>query len=228
MDYAGKDNLDVMEAAKNYNAYLLQMVCRSLCGHERKILDFGAGTGVFAKQLQQQKPDVKVIALEPADNLDAMYCDKVVEKISSLQECEAIDLIYSFNVLEHIEDDVASLKEMYHVLTHKGKLCLFVPAFPCLYSAMDKKVGHYRRYTKQELKSKVEKVGFKVKVCQYKEFMGFFGSVTYKLCGPKDGSINLKSLMFYDKIIMPLSIWLDKLTGGKLFGKNLWLVAEKS
>lgn len=227
MDYAGKDNLDVMEAAKNYNAYLLQMVCRSLCGHERKILDFGAGTGAFAKQLQQQKPDVKVIALEPADNLDAMYCDKVVEKISSLQECEAIDLIYSFNVLEHIEDDVASLKEMYCVLSRKGKLCLFVPAFPCLYSAMDKKVGHYRRYTRKELIAKVENAGFRVTCCVYKDFCGWFATLVYKWLNKGNGAINPKLLKCYDKVIVPVSILCDKITGGRICGKNLWLEAEK-
>ena len=227
MDYAGKDNLDVMETAENYNAYLLRMLCGSLCGHERKILDFGAGTGLYAKQLQRLNPHVKIIALEPADNLDAMYRDKVVEKISSLRECEAIDLIYSFNVLEHIEDDVTILKEMYHVLSHKGKLCLFVPAFPCLYSAMDKKVGHYRRYTRKELISKVESAGFKVRVCVYKDFCGWFISFVYKYLDHASGDINPKMLWLYDRVIMPVSILFDKITGGKICGKNLWLEAEK-
>ena len=227
MDYSGKDNLEVMEEAKNYNTYLLDMLRDCVQDKHHVILDFGAGTGFFAKQVKNLFPSKDIIALEPAENLEEYYQDKQVKKVSSLRECSAVDLIYSFNVLEHIEDDVSILRDLYSVLPMDGKLCLYVPAFPCLYSVMDKKVGHYRRYTKQELKSKVEKAGFKVKVCQYKDIVGFWGSMVYKFCGPKDGSINLKSLMFYDKIIMPLSIWLDKLTGGKLFGKNLWLVAEK-
>ena len=48
--------------------------------------------------------------------------------------------IYSFNVLEHIEDDEAVLRDLFRVAAPGAQLLLYVPAFPVLFSAMDKRV----------------------------------------------------------------------------------------
>ena len=227
MEYAGKDNLEVMEGAKNYNSYLLSLLEKNISAHDRIILDFGAGTGIYAKRVQKNNPKITVVALEPAENLDDCYAHGNISKIASLTQVKDIDLLYSFNVLEHICDDVEVLRQMHTALRKGGKLCLFVPAFPHLYSAMDKKVGHYRRYQKQELINKVTTAGFRVTDCRYKDFMGYFATIAYKLARNSSGQLNEKALSFYDKLVMPVSIVLDKLTKGKILGKNLWLEAEK-
>ena len=43
----------------------------------------------------------------------------------------------------------------------------------------------------------------------------------------KSGTPNVAIVKFYDNIIFPLSVFLDKITGGKLLGKNLFLIAIK-
>ena len=60
------------------------------------------------------------------------------------------DFIYSSNVLEHIYDDVKSLKQLESKLTKNGTLVLYLPAFQILYSDLDRSVGHFRRYSKKE------------------------------------------------------------------------------
>lgn len=227
MNYSGEDNLEVMQTAKCYHNYLLNMIQKKLSEKDKKILDFGAGTGEYARILQQKNPSFEVVALEPADNLNKYYKNEDVKRILSLSEEADFDFIYSLNVLEHIEDDATVLKALYEALKDGGTLCLYVPAFPCLYSAMDKKVGHYRRYTCEELVRKVTTAGFKIQKCQYKDFVGWFVSFVYKFLDNSDGKINVHALWIYDKFVMPVSIFLDKLTMGRVCGKNLWLEAEK-
>ena len=71
---------------------------------------------------------------------------------------ENLDTIVSFNVLEHIEDDLAVLKKCAELLRDsraegKKRIISFVPAHPWAYGVMDKAVGHYRRYNQMMFKS---------------------------------------------------------------------------
>ena len=69
-----------------------------------------------------------------------------------------VDLIYTSNVLEHIDDDLAALKQLRATLSPGGRIAIYVPAMQVLYSDMDRSLGHYRRYGRQELLAKL-KVG---------------------------------------------------------------------
>ena len=61
----------------------------------------------------------------------------------------------------------------------------------------------------------------------YTDFAGFFVTLLYKLIGSRQGDIFPKSLKFYDKFIFPLSLFLDKITQGKILGKNVWIMVKK-
>jgi hypothetical protein len=56
-----------------------------------------------------------------------------------------------FDVLEHIEDDVATLKRVADLLTPDGRVLVTVPANPRLWSSFDVASHHHRRYTKKTL-----------------------------------------------------------------------------
>ena len=110
-----------------------------------------------------------------------------------------------------------------------GIIGIYVPAHPILYSIMDKEIGHVRRYTRSELKEKVNVAGFSIQSITYDEFLGFFASVVVKIVGYKNranlGSKN--SLVFYDRIIYPISRVFDLLGFRYIVGKNLILIATK-
>ena len=91
---------------------------------------------------------------------------------------------------------------------------------------MDKSLGHYRRYEKKELIEKCKRAGFKIEKIQFDDSIGFFASILLKLCKNHNTIINIKSLLFYDKVILPISFCLDYL-GIKIFGKNIVILCQK-
>jgi len=78
-------------------------------------------------------------------------------------------------VLEHVDDDVSSLKAMRRMLAPGGRLILLVPALPALYGAMDKALGHHRRYKRAPLTSLLQATGFRVAHVEYFNLAGVPG-----------------------------------------------------
>jgi len=225
IEYSGRDNLTVMDLAVNYNRYLQQLVL-GLTAENDRILDFGAGNGGYADSIARLGYDVECVETDPLLSTEIKQKGLRVQNDLNAIDTGSINLIYSLNVLEHIENDQQILKNMYRILPQEGKLMLFVPAFQSLYSSMDKKVGHFRRYQKNELFNKVQAAGFHVKKICYADTLGYFASVVYKIMDKGDGSINPAMLSFYDKWVFPLSKLLDLLFG-RFIGKNLYIYAEK-
>ncbi len=138
----------------------------------------------------------------------------------------SVDYIYALNVLEHIEDDEATLMKIWSKLKPDGVLLVYVPAFQILYSSMDRKVGHFRRYTKRALLEKLRKVGFHVMNARYADSLGFFVSLLFRFLGNNTGSLNCLGLILYDRIIFPISKICDVLFSSFL-GKNIIVVARR-
>lgn len=223
--YTGTDNLEVMTEALNYNAHLSELVEKH-CSNSKQIVDFGAGIGTFAMTLHEQGK--QIIAVEPdANQRQRMITSGIncVPDISEVTDAWA-DVIYSINVLEHIEDDKAALMTILAKLKPDGKLFVFVPAFQTLYSSMDKKVQHFRRYDKAALVAKVISSGFQVAEARYVDSLGFLATMIYKWQGNEAGDINRTALKIFDRIVFPISLLLDKVLS-KWFGKNLLLIAKR-
>ena len=138
-----------------------------------------------------------------------------------------LSFVYTSNVLEHIEDDLSVLKEIKEKIKPGGALAIYVPALPFLYTDMDKKVGHYRRYTRSELIKKVSLAGFTVQESFYNDSLGVLATLIVKVLGYKNkaGLGSPKSIVLYDKIIYPTSKILDRLIFRRVIGKNLFLFA---
>ena len=66
------------------------------------------------------------------------------------------------NILEHIQNERKALKDSRKTLPRGGKLLVFVPAIPSLYKYMDISYGHFRRYDKKELETKITEAGFEL------------------------------------------------------------------
>ena len=82
-------------------------------------------------------------------------------------ENDSFDLVTALDVVEHLDDDVAGLREMRRVLRPDGRLLLFVPAFMFLWGVQDDVSNHRRRYTLPGLLKAVKAAGFSVEWSSY-------------------------------------------------------------
>ena len=188
-----------------------------------RVLEFRAGTG-FLSELMQEKFQISVECLEIDESLLKILQGKGFKTYSNLSSLsERYDLIFSSNVLEHIENDVEVLIALKKNLAPSGNLVTYVPAFPILFSDLDRAVGHYRRYTRKELKKKLTRAGYIAGKIHYVNSLGFPASLLLRLLGYKTkGNIGgLSSLKLYDRLILPFSRFLDDLGLKYIIGKNI-------
>jgi len=219
--YTGRDNLDIMSLAINYNSNIYKWLSKGI-NNNSAVLDYGAGQGEFFYRFEQYYESV--IAIEIDSEMHVHFPNRrVFSSISELKE--EFDLIYSVNVLEHIKDDASAVNSFKKYLKARESVVkVFVPARQELYNEMDAKVGHYRRYSKKQLTKLFHDNGYDILSCQYFDFLGYFATALYKILGKK-GEINPESLIFYDKYIFPISLMFDKIFSGFL-GKNIVLEAK--
>jgi SAM-dependent methyltransferase len=71
-------------------------------------------------------------------------------------------LVSLFDVLEHIDDDLGTLRHLLDILEPGGILVLTVPAHPSLFGEMDAIAHHRRRYRRRELGEQLRGAGFRV------------------------------------------------------------------
>ncbi len=228
MEYSGETNLNVMKIAKNYNTFLVDYITASLSSSavvNRKIIDFGSGDGYFSAMVSARIGE-KIINIEPAENMVRYYQEPPLKSLDDIEE-QSVDFIYSLNVLEHIENDTEIVQKFYQVLKTGGSVLLYLPAFPCLYSSMDKKVGHYRRYTSKDANRLFNPQKWEIECLKYADFLGWFISLLFKYIGNDKGDISPTCLKIYDKLLFPVSKFLDKITFGKILGKNIIIKIKK-
>ena len=99
---------------------------------------------------------------------------------------EKPDTVISLNVVEHIEDDLGTLKNYHDVLAPGGHAVILVPAHQWLFSECDRTLGHFRRYTRADLADRMKQAGFEV--VQTSEFnrLGVLGWYVSGKMGRKD------------------------------------------
>ena len=222
--YPGSAELETMEVARNYNGFLTSAVLRR--AHPgRPVLDFGAGTGTHARELRLRGLDVRCVEVDP--DLRRRLRAEGFETSITVGELEpaAFDCLYSMNVLEHIEDDESVMRALFSATQPGGRLVVYVPAFPLLFSSMDRRVGHVRRYRKSQLTTLAADSGFVVERCRYVDSLGFFAALVYRLVS-RSGTLNTRSVERYDRFVFPLSRRIDRVAD-RWIGKNLLLEARR-
>jgi SAM-dependent methyltransferase len=223
--YSGHENLLAMQHAVKYNRFLAAEIEKS-ANDRGVVLDFGAGVGALAKDAKRWSG--RLVCIEPDRGQREILAAQSFEALADLSHVpdESVDYVYCVNVLEHIEDDAGTLRDFHRKIRRGGRLFLYVPAMQFLYSAMDRAVGHHRRYYRGPLNSMIRAAGFGIRRSDYVDFLGVAATLVYKCVGDREGRIDVRSLRLYDRYVFPLSRVFDAMLS-KLAGKNLLLVAEK-
>jgi SAM-dependent methyltransferase len=222
------ETLRRMSRADNYNGWLVE---RSLPYLGRRVLDLGAGIGTFTQLLADRR---QVVALEPDPALRPALerrfagCASVrvlaldAESLDPAALGAPFDSVVCFNVLEHIDDDLETLRRVREVLRPGGTLLLLVPAHPWLYGAADRAVAHRRRYRREPLRRLLARAGLSTDELRFVNPVGAAGwLVSSRLLGRRQ--IPSGPLAVYDRLV-PLLRTVDRLP--LPFGLSLWAVAR--
>ncbi len=177
----GPDILDALADANRFNRWMAETISPYL---GKNVLELGAGMGNLTRHLARRKTryvatdiDSEHLArlqarLQHRPNISTARCDLMCS--ADFQPFERqMDAVVCLNVLEHVEDDLAGLRNICSALRHQGRAIILVPQGAAVYGTLDEALGHFRRYSKQELAAKMQSTGFRV------EEMLEFNRITY-------------------------------------------------
>jgi SAM-dependent methyltransferase len=137
-----------------------------------RVLEIGAGIGNLTTHMLPRPvywaTDVNPLYLDSLQKLgqarpylQVSFTD--ITKATSFPVGQRFDTIICLNVIEHVKDDVAALSNIRDVLDEDGRAIVLVPQGPRLYGSLDRVLGHYRRYTREQLTALGEQAHFRVK-----------------------------------------------------------------
>lgn len=201
-----------------------------------KILEIGTGQGNYKGFIKNPLTyvsvdiDQELINEARAKDPSGEYyiCDVASNDFKNVLAGKSFDTVLCTNVLEHVRNDEEVLKNVYSVLNPGGRFLLFVPAFPSLYSDMDKLAGHFRRYVKKDIENLAKKTSFKIIKNEYFNPIGGLGWWINKFKTYNDlnhQAIN-SQILFFDKHVLPMSKFINPLTKN-FWGQSLVIVLEK-
>jgi len=217
-----------MSQAVWYNQWTLKKFEVYLKG---KILEVGCGIGNFTSTLISYG---EVFAIDIEKN----YLHKIHKSLGNKAKVgfgdiendkyffngQKFDSIVCLNILEHIEKDDLALKNIYKLLKDQGYLILLVPIHPLLYGKIDQAIGHFRRYTKEQIVSILKSSGFNILSSRKLNFLGAVGwFIAGKILGEnRIDESKIKIFNFVAPLILPLEDVIEP-----PIGTSILLIAQK-
>jgi SAM-dependent methyltransferase len=137
-----------------------------VAGHPLRILDAGCGTGGML-DLYRSWPDVEATGLDfAADALrfsrERGHARLVAGDLTALPfRSASFDVVTALDVIEHVPEDAAGVREIARVLRPGGILVASVPAYPFLWGRHDVALHHQRRYYSRPFRRLVEGAGLR-------------------------------------------------------------------
>jgi len=201
-----------------------------------RILDVGCGTGANLEMLSQfgeaEGVDVSDDALEFCRRKGLKAQKGLAEKLPFPDE--SFEITTALDVVEHLDDDIAGLKEMFRVTNRGGYSLIFVPAFMWLWGVQDDVSNHRIRYTKKQIVERLENAGFTVERATYANWTFFApilaGRILMKITGLKpesENNINVSALnRVFGKLFASERFWLKNFNFP--FGVSIVVVAKKN
>lgn len=226
--YNGTSTLESMSQAGFYNKWTLNKFSKYLKG---EILEVGCGIGNFTLTLSMYG---KVTAIDMDQsliekfnkdnipNIKAGYGD--IETGKYFFPKKTFDTIVCINVLEHIENDIKALENMFSLLRVNGNLILLVPIHNFLYGEIDRSIGHFRRYDPNNLVKKMLSSGY---ILVSSKRLNFIGAIGWFIAGRilRDKNIEGNKIQLFN-ILAPIFLFIENLIE-PIVGTSILIIAKK-
>jgi SAM-dependent methyltransferase len=199
------------DEARGYFDWLAGLFGDALRGD---VLDHGAGTGMLTARMAARGGHVFALEPEPVlfDGLKERFAatanvtlvQGTIDSYLAQYGERSLDAVVSSNVLEHLEDDVGCMRQVYRALRPGGAFAVYVPARAELFGSLDDSVGHLRRYSRPLLQARLEQAGFFV---QWVRYGNLAGVVPWLITGRvlKRASIPSQNLKLFDRFVLPVA-----------------------
>jgi glycosyltransferase involved in cell wall biosynthesis len=165
-----KDILDAFANAPNFNRWMADTI-QPYVG--KRVLEIGAGMGNLTRLLVagRKRYVATDIDLEHLERLRSRLSQRPNLETAELNSADPhgheafrgqMDTVVCLNVLEHIEDDLGALRNIRSMLEDGGRAVILVPAGQNIYNCLDEELGHFRRYSEEQLRQRMTDAGFEV------------------------------------------------------------------
>jgi glycosyltransferase involved in cell wall biosynthesis len=165
-----KDILDAFASAPNFNRWMADTI-QPYVG--KKVLEIGAGMGNLTRLLLAGRKRYV------ATDIDREHLERLKNRLSQRPNLETaelnaadpqcqdgfrgqMDTVVCLNVLEHIEDDLGALRNIRSLLQDGGAAVILVPSGQSIFNSLDEELGHFRRYSEDQLRQRMTEAGFDV------------------------------------------------------------------
>jgi len=219
---------NALRDAENYRRAILKLFAPHLQG---RVIEVGAGVGQFTVLLRELGQIQHLLSVEP----DSRFCAEFRKAlpgqpllegtVAALTDPSQWNGILSINVLEHIREDENELAMYANLLqANRGKLCLFVPARQEIFAPIENDFGHHRRYSRDGLRTKLERAGFKLVHLHYFNLIGYFAWwLNFQVRRRRKFSPAMVRL--FDRAIFPLGFGFESRVSWPPVGQSLVAVA---
>lgn len=218
-----------LSEAVNYRKAIVREFGPYLSG---RILEVGAGVGQTSEVLLSLEGTSELVAVEPEERFQRGFRERLPKirliegTTAELSAEERFDAAVLVNVLEHIDDDRGELKRLHGILApNNGYVCLLVPARQEIYSDLDRHFGHFRRYSRGELRDKLRETGFGIETISYFNFVGYFAwAARFRIM--RSMSFDIDQVRLFDRRIFPTVHWLESHVCRPPIGQSVIAIAR--
>jgi SAM-dependent methyltransferase len=198
--------LEDLASAVNYRRWLASLALPYLGEHA---IEIGSGQGDYVQEWIDARVRMTASEAEPGrlDFLRGRFGGDnrvdIVEYTAPSDEEADYSAVVAYNVLEHIQDDVAALRGFGRLLRPGGAVVLIVPAFEFAMGRFDRAVGHQRRYRLRTLGAAVQQAGLRIERLNYVNSLGllaWFVGMRLLRMTPGEGPI----LTAWDRAVVPV------------------------
>jgi SAM-dependent methyltransferase len=151
---------------------VLRRLAEPALRNAKQLAEVGCGNGLLQRQIEDHYGlsiagfELNEVALQNnLARISPLYCYDIHQRNPEFRA--RFDLLFLFDVLEHIDNEARFLQSIKFHLASEGVLLINVPAHQALYSDYDRAAGHVRRYSAKQLTTVAEQNGFKVRAITF-------------------------------------------------------------